>query len=235
MTLLFLLALPFLPLEPTFGLPGEVMEIPGAASPTGTLVPMGAPAPFDAPMLRATSVPLADTLAAAARTRLGEAAAEGTQLDTTAAEGTQLDAAAVVGTRGWGGDAHLFGGLVLGAHRGDYGGAATLLVGGGNDHRSFLVGGGPSAELAEIRGVGLRSWIGVGHLRERLLNDRAPGGREAATRSVTGPMVTISLRRPLGPGSLTAQAGFLTGRSDGPEFVRSPWVHTTRFTLGFGW
>ncbi len=150
-------------------------------------------------------------------------------------DGIQWHPAVVLGTRGFGSDAHLFGGLTLGAHRGDLGGGATFHIGGGNDYRSILTGLGPSWRIESVAGMDLSSWIGVGYLSERLLDERAPGGMDAASRSITGAMVTLSARRPLRVGALTAQVLFLAGQSDGPDFVRTPWVSTTRFTVGFGW
>lgn len=150
-------------------------------------------------------------------------------------DGIQWHPAVVMGTRGFGSDAHLFGGLTLGVHRGDFGGGATFHVGGGNDYRSILTGMGPSWRIQSVAGMDLSSWIGVGYLSERLFDDRAPGGTEAASRTLTGAMATLSIRRPLQVGALTAQVLFLAGQSDGADFVRTPWVSTTRFTVGFGW
>jgi hypothetical protein len=138
---------------------------------------------------------------------------------------------ALVGSRGMGGDAHLFGGTEASVHplgQGRFGLTATGHLGRGNDYRSSLLGAGPSARLGTVGGIQATAWAGVGHYREELQVETAP------LRRVTGALVGLTLRRPLGPGAVSLQVSWLGASMTEADFVRSQPIHGFRLALGVG-
>ncbi len=134
-------------------------------------------------------------------------------------------AAVHAGSRGLGGG-HLFGGIEGGIVPGRFGGGGAIQLGSGNDYASTLLGGGAAARVLERDGFELLAWAGPAWYGETL--DSGP------SRSAIGGILSLTLRREVGPGVLSLHGGFFNGTVDEDGFEESHGVSAFRFAIGFG-